>query len=229
MRIGVQSYTFRKLGFQRAVEYCSLRGLKVLEAYPAHVPPNIEGARLAREVSDRVSVSSHGVNKMEGTGLSSLFSFAKEGGVEVLVADPSPESLPTVDQLAKEFDVRVAIHNHGPKHRWGSALSAGELLQSYDRRLGLCLDLGHLARSKEDPFKVLEKYGERLFDVHVKDLNSEEEDVPVGAGVLKVREFLRALRESGLDPLVMIEYEADPDDPIRGVDQSLAFVRASLE
>jgi|ECHhosMinimDraft_1075155.scaffolds.fasta_scaffold04576_2 Sugar phosphate isomerases/epimerases len=222
--LGVQSYTFRKLGFEAAIDYSRSRGLNVIEAYPAHVPVGDKTkALMAKERG--VRVASHGVNRLD-QGSQDLFKFAKELEL-LLVVDPAPGSLAQLEEMASNYHVKLAIHNHGPTHRWGSALRTGEEITPYPH-LGLCLDLGHLARSSEDPFKVVEKYGEKVFDVHLKDLDVEGEDVPLGSGVLKVWDFLKYLKGTALRPLLMVEYEAEPEDPYRGVDQSLALVRAVM-
>jgi hypothetical protein len=56
--------------------------------------------------------------KDEDDDIRSKFEYCKRAGIKVIVAgDPSPASLPRVEEFVKEYDIRIAIHNHGPEDK----------------------------------------------------------------------------------------------------------------
>src|SRR5581483_11164011 len=109
---------------------------------------------------------------------------AKAVGFPMMITAPRHENLPIIEKLAKELDIRVAIHNHGPEDKnFPTADSVLEAVKNMDPRMGLCLDIGHHVRTGHDPVEAIVQAGSRLFEMHVKDLKDlkvKESQVPVG-------------------------------------------------
>ena len=42
------------------------------------------------------------------------FEFAKKAGIKSISANPSEDSFDSLDKLCEEYQIRIAIHNHGP-------------------------------------------------------------------------------------------------------------------
>jgi sugar phosphate isomerase/epimerase len=101
-------------------------------------------------------------------------------------------------------------------------------IEGHHERIGLCYDTGHAARAGDDIVAGVRKVGKRVYGVHLKDVNEQKHDVIVGTGVLDIKGFLRALKEVGFKGTLMLEYELEPDNPIAGIQKSLAFVRQVL-
>ena len=138
-----------------------------------------------------------------------------------------------LDKLVKEFDLKLAIHNHGPEDKvWPSPLDVWAAIQKYDERIGVCVDVGHTARCGVDPAQALRTCAARLYDVHFKDLASkgrrQARPVEVGRGVLDVRGMLKALLDIGYSHHVGLEYEKDMNDPIPGAAESFGYIRGTL-
>jgi sugar phosphate isomerase/epimerase len=140
--------------------------------------------------------------------------------------------MPILDAMVKEFDVRLAIHNHGPEDkRFPSPYDVWKAVERYDRRIGLCLDVGHTARAKVDPASAIRECRERLYDVHFKDIDStapEGATVEAGRGVLNLVSVLRALLEVRYPHLVSFEYEKDENDPLPGLAESVGYAKGLL-
>lgn len=144
----------------------------------------------------------------------------------------TPAILPRIERFAKEYDMRIAIHNHGPEDKlWPSPLDVLKVVKDLDPRIGCCIDLGHAARAGTDVVQAIHEAGPRLFNVHMKDLTSfesKESQVAVGEGIMPVREIFGALIATKYKGFVDLEYEIQPDDPMPGVIASFAYMRGVL-
>ncbi|MFI5381633.1 MAG: sugar phosphate isomerase/epimerase family protein, partial [Tepidisphaerales bacterium] len=159
------------------------------------------------------------------------FEYARDCGVPVIVANPVPEALPAIEKLVKEFDIRIAIHNHGPEDkRWPTPNSAIEAIRNLDPRIGICIDVGHTARAGVDPAKAMLDFADRLFDVHIKDISDPKgkgasAELEVGRGVLNQKAMLSALLKIKFAGHLGLEYEKDAADPLPGIGESIGFIR----
>ena len=161
------------------------------------------------------------------------FEYAKRAGLRVIVAgDPTPETLPRVEKFAKEYDMRIAIHNHGPEDSlWKSPLDVLQYVGNMDPRMGCCIDVGHTVRAGTDVVAAIHAAGPRLFNVHMKDLtdfHNRDSQVAVGDGKMPVREIFAALTAINYPGYVDLEYEVHEDDPMPGVTRSFAYMRGLL-
>jgi sugar phosphate isomerase/epimerase len=171
--------------------------------------------------------------KDEDDDIRSKFEYCKRAGIKVIVAgDPSPASLPRVEKFVKEYDIRIAIHNHGPEDKlWQSPLDILKLIKNMDPRIGCCIDVGHTARAGTDVVEAIHEVGPRLFNMHMKDLADmkvKESQVAVGQGKMPVREIFEALIATKYAGFVDLEYEIHGDDPMPGVIESFAYMRGVL-
>jgi sugar phosphate isomerase/epimerase len=154
----------------------------------------------------------------------------------VIVGSPTQEVLPMMESFVKQYDMRLAIHNHGPEDKeWPSPLDILKAIESTDKRIGLCMDMGHTARALNgSPTAVIDaihKAGTRLFDVHIKDLadlTKKESQVAVGDGKMPIRGIFEALNAIGYKGYVDLEYEIHDDDPLPGMMKSFAYMRGVL-
>ncbi len=229
-KLGLQSYSLRTMPFDKAVATIKQLGLKFVEAFPGQLP--MDRAEDAKKVLQEhgVRLVAYGVVGMrpDEAALRRLFDFAKGMGIEVLTADPAPESFDLLDKLVDEYGIYVAIHNHGPGSRYPGVDSVVKAIQGHHERIGLCYDTGHGARAGDDIVEAVRKIGKRIYGVHLKDVNEQKRDVPIGEGVLDIRGFVKALKEVGFAGAFMLEYELEPQNPVPGIQKSLAFVKQVL-
>lgn len=229
-KLGLQSYSLRAMPFDKAVATVKKLGLTYLEAFPGHLP--LERAAEAKKVLNEhgVRLIAYGVVGMRNDegALRRLFDFAKTMGIEVLTADPTPDSFDLLDKLVDEYGIYVAIHNHGPGSRYPGVDSVLKAIQGHHERIGLCYDTGHAARAGDDIVEGVRKIGQRIYGVHLKDVNAEKRDVVIGTGTLDIKGFLKALKGVGFNGALMVEYELEPANPVPGIRQSLEFVKKAL-
>ncbi|MFL5608305.1 MAG: sugar phosphate isomerase/epimerase family protein [Gemmatimonadaceae bacterium] len=140
--------------------------------------------------------------------------------------------LPRIEKFARQYDIKVAIHNHGPEDKsFPSPYDVLKVVKDMDPRMGLCIDVGHTVRTGTDVVKAVLDAGPRLLDMHVKDLadlKARDSQVIVGQGLIPFPDLFRALDTIRYPGYVNLEYEIDADDPLPGMKQSFAYMRGVL-
>src|SRR6266850_381748 len=240
IRFGVASYTFRNFTRAQMIAFLKQRNVLALNAKDVkdHLPtdPQQEAAALADYAAAGVKLHAAGTiyfPKDEDADIRGKFEYCKRAAIPVIVAgDPAPETLPRIEKFVKEYDIRFAIHNHGPEDKlWHSPLDVLKAVKGLDPRIGCCIDVGHTVRAGIDVVQAIHAAGPRLFNVHMKDLTdfqSKDSQVPVGDGVMPVKRIFEALIAIKYKAFVDLEYEIHPDDPMPGVISSFAYMRGVL-
>src|ERR1700730_5899873 len=223
-RLGLASYTFRN--FTRAQMITFMKQLNVLALNAKDVKdhlltaPQAEAAALADYAAAGIKLHAAGTiyfPKDEDSDIRGKFEYCKRARIPVIVAgDPAPETLPRIEKFVKEYDIRFAVHNHGPEDKiWHSPLDVLKAGKGMDPRMGCCIDVGHTVRAATDIVQAIREAGPRLFNVHMKDLTnfeSKESQVAVGDGIMPVRKMFEALIATKYPGFVDLEYEIHPDD-----------------
>lgn len=240
VRLGLASYTFRNftraqlIGFMQQLKLTALNVKDVKD----HLP--IDPVEEARALSDYAvaGITLHGggviyFEKDEDGDVRGKFEYCKRAGVSLMVAGvPLPDVLPRIEKFAREYDIQVAIHNHGPEDKvWPSPLNVLKKVGGMDARIGSCMDVGHAARAGTDVVEAIHTLGPRLLNIHMKDLTdfkSKESQVAVGDGIMPVRGIFEALIATEYKGFVDLEYEVHADDPMPGVISSFAYMRGVL-
>jgi sugar phosphate isomerase/epimerase len=240
IKLGLTSYTFRE--FTRAQLIASMKQLNLVDLNckdaKDHLPmdPTAEAAAMADYAASNIKVHAVGTvyfPKDEDDDIRSKFEYAKRAGVNVIVAgDPAPTTLPRIEKFVKEYDIRLAIHNHGPEDKiWHSPYDVLNVVKDMDPRIGCCIDIGHASRAGANVPQAVRDVGPRLFNMHTKDLTdytSRESQVAVGEGIIPFREIFQSLIAIDYKGFVDLEYEIHGDDPMPGVIESFAFMRGVL-
>jgi sugar phosphate isomerase/epimerase len=240
IRLGLATYTFRN--FTRTQVIAFLKQLNVLalncKDVKDHLPMDAqqEAAALADYAAAGITLHAAGTIyflKEEDADIRAKFEYCKRAGIAVIVAgDPAPETLPRIEKFVKEYDIRFAIHNHGPEDKiWHSPLDVLKAVKNLDPRMGCCIDVGHTVRAGTDVVQAILEAGPRLHNVHMKDLTNfteKESQVNVGDGMMPVRKIFETLIAQKYKGFVDLEYEIHPDDPMPGIIASLAYMRGVL-
>ena len=240
INLGLASYTFRNftraqmIGFMKQLNVTALNAKDTKDHLP--MDPAAEAQAIADYTAAGITLHAIGTvyfPKDEDDDIRSKFDYAKRAGVSVIVAgDPTPETLPRIEKFVKQYDIRLAIHNHGPEDKiWHSPLDVLKAVKSMDTRMGCCIDVGHCVRAGTDVVQAIHEVGPRLFNMHMKDLTdftSKESQVAVGDGIMPVREIFATLIKTKYKGFVDLEYEVHGDDPMPGVISSIAYMRGVL-
>ncbi len=239
-KLGIASYTFRAftraqmIGFLKQLHVSDLNCKDVKDHLPTD--PAAEAAAVADYKANAIKLHACGAiyfPKDEDDDIRAKFEYAKRAGIPVIVGgDPTPASLPRVEKFVREYDIKLAIHNHGPEDKlWQSPLDILKLVKDMDPRIGCCIDLGHTERAGTDPIEAIHAVGPRLFNMHIKDLTDlkvKESQVAVGEGKIPIPEIFKALVETKYKGFVDLEYEINEKDPMPGVTSSFAYMRKVL-
>jgi len=237
LKLGLASYTLRKFTLDQVIDLCNKLGISDLALKSMHMPLDSTEKDIQ---SAATKVRNAGIN-LYGAGVvymktsqevENAFAYAQKAGMKVIIGVPNHELLPLVEQKVKATDIKLAIHNHGP----GDALYrtpdvAYEMVKDMDPRMGLCIDIGHVVRVNEDPIEDIRKFSDRLFDLHLKDVNKAEADghsVEIGRGIIDIPAVLKALKKVKYTGIMGLEYEKDGDDPIAGLAESIGYVRGLM-
>ncbi len=239
LNLGIQLYSLRGYKVNEALSHAKALGFTHVEFYSGmfdtkSTPEQI--AAMKKQVSDLgLTISAHGVNRFTNNADENraIFQFAKDAGIGVLSADPDPDSFASLDELVKEFDVKIAIHNHGPGHRYNKAVDVLHAIEGHDERIGACADLGHYIRSGQKPVEVIRLLKGRLYGIHLKDFATMEDKaqgVILGRGHLNCLEVFQALKNVAFpsDGALSLEYEENMSNPLDDIRQCVAVAREAL-
>ncbi len=238
LKLGMASYSLRKFNLDQAISMTKEAGVKYLCLKDVHLslkstPTQCEEARKKIEDAGLV-VAGGGVIYMKNneSEIRAVFEYAKNAGMPTIVCSPDPDALDTVERFAKEYNLLVAIHNHGPTDKkYPSPRDVLRLVKDRDQRMGICMDVGHTVRIGEDPVAVIGDCAARLYDFHIKDVTAPSPagaPIEVGKGVIDIVGVLRALVKLKFPHHINLEYEANADSPMPGILGSYAYMRGVL-
>jgi sugar phosphate isomerase/epimerase len=244
-RLGLASYTFRNFNRAQLIGFMKQLNVTALNAKDInnHLPKGAPEEALAVADYANAGITLHAAGDIDildddDAAIRAKFEYCKRANIPMMVArDPMPETLPRIEKILKEYDIRVAINEHGAADKiWHSTLDVLKAIEHMDPRIGCCIDVGHLLRSNIDIVETIHKVGPRLLDVHIKDVRNfatgsapaDFQQVAVGEGVMPIRQIFEALVAIQYGGFVDLEYEASPDNPMPGVISSFAFMRGLL-
>ena len=164
-----------------------------------------------------------------------IFEAAKRLGIDTLVAEPEipgvkgddaksheallanlPKVMDVVEKLAKEYNIKVAIHEHWKPNPYWNPDTVLAAVKGRSPLLGACADVGHWRRSGLDPVDCLKKLEGRVIALHFKDLVKGTHakdgamglhDVPWGTGTSNARAMLEELKRQHFHGAICVEYE----------------------
>ena len=236
-KLGLASYTFREFGLDETLEFAQKLGLKYIALKSFHLV--MESTK--EEIAEAVAKVEKAGLKLYGGGViymndvdevNRAFEYARAASMETIIGVPKHELLGLVNEKVRQYNIQVAIHNHGPGDKvYPTPESAYEKIKGLDKRIGLCIDIGHTQRCGIDPSESTERFAERVLDVHIKDVSEstgEGTTVEIGRGVIDIPKFMRTLVKIKYGGIVSFEYEKDGADPLAGVAESVGYVRGVI-
>ena len=240
LKLGIQLYSLRGYKLDEALKHASEMGFEQVEFYGGMLATNASDEEIA-ETKKKVanlglSVSGHGVNKLTKDAAENrrIFEFARKLGATCITADPDLDSFDSLDELVKEFDIRIAIHNHGPGHRYNKAIDVLRVIEGREERIGACADLGHYIRSGQGAPEVIRLLKGRLYGIHLKDfaeMKDKTKGVILGKGHLNVEEVFNELQSAGFpsNGALSLEYEENEKNPLADIRECVAVAKAAMK
>lgn len=237
-KLGIAGYSFVHFKLDQALEMMKKVDVHYLCIKDFHLPFNSTAEQITafHETLKKSGVTGYAVGPiyMKTTQeIDNGFDYARRVGVKLIVGVPNEDLLPYIDKKVKEYDMRYAIHIHGPDIKlWPNASSVIDAVKNLDPRIGLCFDMGHDMRFGDDPIADLEKYNKRIFDIHLKNVTAASKDgktCELGRGVIDVPAFVAMLRKVKYDGCCSLEYEKDMKDPLAGIAESVGYFKGVCE
>lgn len=238
-RAGVASYSLRKFDVDKTIQIMQRLGLKYISIKDFHLPldSSTEQRRQTAEKFRNAGITPLSCGnitmKNDEANIRNAFEYARDCGIPTIVCSPDPASVAILDKMVKEFDIKLAIHNHGPEDdKFPSPNEVWNAIRNYDKRIGFCIDVGHTARAKVNPAESIIKYKDRLYDLHFKDINTTAPDgitVAGGRGVLDLRSIARSLVKIKYQYLLSVEFESSPDDPVPEIAETLGYAKGLIQ
>jgi len=238
LKLGVASYSLRNFPRERAIEMTKDLGVRYINLKSVHLPYDATAEQIA---AARREVEAAGLEIVGGglitfetdtdDGVRKYFDYARAAGMPLIVGSCQPTVLPRIEKFVKEYDIKLAIHNHGPGDVFPSPYDALKAVQGMDPRMGLCIDLGHSVRAGTDVVRAVADAGPRILDMHAKDLrdlSAVESQCIVGEGKIPIAAIFKQLEAIRYAGYVNLEYEIEADNPMPGMKQSFAYMRGVL-
>jgi sugar phosphate isomerase/epimerase len=237
LKLGLPTYMFKHYDLDQtiamakrvAVDHICLRS----NLLPLSSTPEQITAAITKVKDTGLTIYGGGVIYMRNdAAVSRAFDYSEAAGFRLISISILPELLPLLERKVKEFDIRAAIHNHGPEDRhWPTPVAIYEKVEGLDKRIGICHDTGHTQRAGMDPTEATLKTADRLMDVHLKDVDAaaaKGHSVELGRGVVDLPRFLRTLVKAGYGGVVGIEYEKHLKDLLPGLAECVGYARGAL-
>ncbi len=239
LKLGVASYSFRE--FSRKIAINGTKALKTpyINIKEFHLPYRGTAEEIAK---GRKEIAAAGLQLLGGgtiqlahdddDDMRKYFEYAKACGMPLMVIMPTKKATARLEKFVKQYDIKVAIHNHGPEDKnYPAPQDALKVIKDMDPRVGLCIDIGHTTRTGTDVVQAIREAGPRLLDMHVKDLrdlNGKDSQCVVGDGAMPIPAIFKELKKMNYQGGVMLEYEIEAENPLPGMLRSFAYMRGVL-
>ncbi|MES2694556.1 MAG: sugar phosphate isomerase/epimerase [Verrucomicrobiota bacterium] len=248
--LGLQTWTCRNMDFDQVVAFALKHGITKLQFISKHIDPKgpKEESLRKKAILDKNGLQAYtfGVN---GTSTNKeenrkLFEFAKLMGIKVIIVEPkNMAEWDNLEELVKEYDIKLAIHNHGIESVYGNPATIKGILAKRDRRIGVCMDVGWITAAGFDAAQTFREYGDRVYDMHFKDKVVEKgadgkpavangkivaTDTEIGKGQSNYAGLFAAIKETKWNGVLAIETDskAFAEDPNRLVAEAKTFFAA---
>lgn len=240
IKLGVASYSLRKFPRAQAIAMMQELGITNINIKSFHLEQelsadDVKAGRKEFENAGLRIVGGGNITIHEDTDdhVRSVFEYAKHAGFPLIVCAPKPEIVPRIERFVKEYNIKAAIHNHGPEDSYfpGPA-DVIAVVKNMDPRVGCCVDVGHTARTGVDVVEAIKEAGPRVLDMHVKDLgdlSERDSQVAVGEGKMPIVGIFKQLMAMNYQGYVNLEYEIFADDPMPGMKQSFSYMRGVID
>ena len=248
-KLGLQTWTCRNMTFDQVVDFAVKHGITHLELIKAHMDPLAPKEETLRKkaILDQKGLVAYsfGVNgtSMDKEANRKLFEFAKLMDIKVIIVEPkNMAEWDNLEELVKEYDIKLAIHNHNLNTVYGDPATVKGILAKRDKRIGVCMDVGWVTAAGFDAAEVFRGYGaDRVYDMHFKDkvidANAKDKngnptpvDTEIGKGKSNYDGLFAEIKKSKWSGVMAIETDSRTfaEDPNRLVAEAKKFFQAQM-
>ena len=238
-KLGVASYSFRAFQRRTAINLTKKLGIQYINIKDFHLPMTLSAEELragsAEFAKAGLTILGGGTvdfKKDDESDFKMKFEYAKNAGMPLIVAAPSAETLPKLEKYVKQYNIKLAVHNHGTEDKiFPNPQAVLKMVKDMDPRVGCCVDIGHTVRTGVDIIETIREVGPRLLDMHTKDLkdfSSRDSQVVVGDGKIPIAGLFKELVKMNYQGGVMLEYEIEEDNPMPGMQRSFSYMRGVI-
>ncbi|WP_175633759.1 sugar phosphate isomerase/epimerase family protein [Pedobacter ghigonis] len=233
-KLAIAGYSFLNFNLDESLKMMKKVDVRYLCIKDFHLPFKSTAAEIAAfhaklKANNVVGYAVGPIYTKNKEEIDNAFDYAKRVGVDLLIGIPAHADLEYVAQKTKEYNIRYAIHNHGPQDKlYPNAESIYNLIKNLDPRVGICFDMGHNKRDGRDSVADLQKFSKRIFDMHLKNVTSatnEGTTCELGRGVINIPAFVKMLRKVNYKGCCSLEYEKDMKDPLAGIAESVGYFK----
>lgn len=234
LKIGVAGFSFRSFNIDQTLKMMNQIGVKYMSVKDFHLPLNSTQEQIDAFKAKLAAAGVEGyilgpIYMNSEADVDRTFEYVKRYGTGIFIGVPTYELLPYIDKKVKEYDIKMAIHTHGPDISYfPDAADVMAHVADLDPRIGICLDLGHTARFGASCVEDLKKYKDRIFDIHIKDetqASKAGQTCEMGRGVMDIPAIVKTLRKIGYTGVCSLEFEKDGNNPLPGVAESIGYLR----
>ena len=235
--LGLASYTTRAFTLDQTIAMTQRVNLKHLSLKSFHLPLDASESD-CRAAADKIKAagidfSSAGVIYMKTKEeVDQAFNYARACGIPMIIGVPAVELLTYTESMIKQYNIMLAIHNHGPGDLvYPDVPGIYEKIVKLDERMGICMDIGHTVRLNRDPVSDLNQCFDRIIEIHIKDVDKKAADgatLEIGRGVIDIPGFFKELKRLNFKGIISFEYEKDEKDPLPGLAESVGYVKGVL-
>lgn len=236
-KLGLATYTTRAFTLDQTISMTKQVNLQHISLKSFHLPLDAseEDCKAAADKIKEAGIDFYAagviyMNKKEE--VDNAFRYAKACGIRMIIGVPAVELLTYTETMIKQYNIMLAIHNHGPGDLvYPTVPGIYEKILKFDKRMGICMDIGHTVRLDRDPLTDLNQCFDRIIDVHIKDVDkraAEGETLQIGRGVIDIPAFLKELKRLNYKGILTFEYEKDEKDPLPGLAESVGFVNGVI-
>lgn len=239
IRLGIASYSYREFSRRACInmarQLTPLLTIKEFHALYRSTPEELDRAK-AEFAKAGIILTGGGtvyMQKDDPDDVKSYFEYAKRLGLPMMNVGPTAKTLPIIEKFAVQYDIKIAVHNHGPEDKHFPAPSdALKLIKDMDPRMGVCIDVGHTTRTGKNLIEEMKLAGPRMLDFHVKDLKDlmvSSSQCDVGDGAMPIKAIFAEMLRQNYKGIVHLEYEINAFDPMPGMIKSFAYMRGVID
>jgi len=251
VQLGVQSYSFRDMPVDKAIQAMADIGIGVCEMSQGHVEPQkvpreelrkwrlsvpLDEFRKLGQKFRKAGVDLYAFNysfKDDFTDeeIDRGFQMARALGARAITASANVSTAGRIDTYAQRYKIRVGMHNHSniKANEFATPDDFAAARKGRSRYIAINLDIGHFTAANFDAVQYLAEHHADIVTLHIKDRKRNQgANVAFGEGDSPIKQVLHLLRDRKLKIPANIEYEYKGADTVAEVRKCFEYCKQAL-